>query len=525
MTRIHIREKTINPVLNIALDTLERRKQALIFVGSKAGAEKTAEEIAKEVKREKIAVDPACKTLSGVIETAIPNPTKQCRRLALCVEQGIAFHHAGLVQKQKTALEDGFRYGHIRIICCTPTLAIGVDLPAYRAVIRDLKRFSKNWGSTYIPVLEYHQMSGRAGRPGKDILGEAITIAGSEAEKEAIYEQYVTGTVEDIYSKLAVEPVLRTYLLSLIATEVVTSKKQIMTFFGKTFWAHQYHDFHKLEIIIAKMLKKLIEWGFIQSDEKDFASASEMNNTKYKTTTLGRRVTELYLDPFTAYRLIFGMQSAASKVVSSFTLLHLVCDQLELRPLLTVKKSEYDSIEEILLKHGPNLLVSEPSTFDSDYDYFLRGIKTALFFSKWIEEIGEDTLLQQYSVRPGELHAKKERMIWLLHATIELSKLLQLRELGKELHKLHFRVEYGVKEELFGLLRLKNIGRVRARKLHNNKIRTLGEVKEVDITILAQLIGNAVALDIKKQVGINISTLQVKPTKRKGQMSLEKYSR
>ncbi|MEK6921837.1 MAG: LAGLIDADG family homing endonuclease, partial [Nanoarchaeota archaeon] len=151
--------------------------------------------------------------------------------------------------------------------------SMGVDLPAYRAIIRDLRRFSKNWGQTSISVLEYQQMAGRAGRPGKDTRGEAITIAKTEAEKENIYEEFVIGEVEDIYSKLAVEPVLRTYLLSLIATEYVRTKEQILSFFSKTFWAYQYKDLVKLEKIINKMLKLLKDFEFIETNENEFSTA------------------------------------------------------------------------------------------------------------------------------------------------------------------------------------------------------------------------------------------------------------
>jgi len=520
---MQIKQTTTNETINIALDTIERNKQSLFFVNSKASAEKTAESIALFIKKQKIAVHPAAKELSQTILKAISTPTKQCKRLASCIEYGVAFHHAGLVQKQKTAIEDAFRNNIIRTISCTPTLAMGVDLPAYRAVIRDLKRFSKNWGQSYIPVLEYHQMAGRAGRPGKDIRGEAITIAKTEAEKDNIHEQYIEGEVEDIYSKLAVEPVLRTYLLSLIATEFVTSKKHIMGFFGKTFWAFQYRDMKKLDSIITKMLKKLVEWEFLTTDQDDFSSAADFGNEKYKATRLGSRVAELYLDPLTAHDLIQGMYKTKSRIISPFNLQHLISSQLELRPLLRLKKAEYEDVEETLMKHTSDLLVTEPSAFDPDYDYFLRSVKTAMFFSRWIEEIGEDVLLKEFNVRPGELHAKKERANWILYAASELAKILTLHDIEKEFNKLKFRVEYGVKEELFSLLKLKGIGRIRARKLFGNKVRNLGDLKKIDVSALAKLVGKKIAIDLKKQVGINIDKIEIKPNKRKGQISLGDY--
>jgi helicase len=520
---IQIKEYTDSETTNIVLDTLEKNKQALVFVNSKSSAEKTAETIALEIKKQKLAVNLECNRLAEEILNALSKPTKQCERAAACIKYGIAFHHAGLVQKQKTAIENAFRTGIIKCIACTPTLAMGVDLPAYRAIIRDLKRFSKNWGSTSISVLEYQQMAGRAGRPGKDTKGEAITIAKTDAEKENIYEEFITGDVEDIYSKLAIEPVLRTYLLSLIATEYVRTKEQILSFFSKTFWAYQYKDMVRLEKIINKMLKLLKEYGFIETNEEEFSSAAEYETLAYTATGVGKRVAELYLDPLTAYQLICGMKRTKTKSITSFTLLHLICTQLELRPLLTVKTKEYEEVEQVLLKHTADLLVSEPQMYDPEYDEFLKSIKTSLFFEAWIHEAGEEEILKQFDVRPGELHAKKERADWILYACVEMAKLLQFHELEKEFLKLRVRVEQGVKEELFALLRLEGVGRVRARKLYDHKLRDLGAIKAVDMTTLTQLLGPKTAVSLKKQVGIDVEKIPVKENKRKGQISLMDY--
>ena len=86
-------------------------------------------------------------------------------------------------------------------------------------------------GYTHIPVLEYLQMAGRAGRPKYDTEGESIVITTTESEEEVIDEKYINGEPEDIVSKLAVEPVLRTYVLSLIASEFVNSRSKLIDFF------------------------------------------------------------------------------------------------------------------------------------------------------------------------------------------------------------------------------------------------------------------------------------------------------
>ena len=61
--------------------------------------------------------------------------------LELTILGGVVFHHAGLNSKQRKFIEEAFRNKKILCIVATPTLASGVNLPARRVIIRDLKRY------------------------------------------------------------------------------------------------------------------------------------------------------------------------------------------------------------------------------------------------------------------------------------------------------------------------------------------------------------------------------------------------
>jgi helicase len=80
-----------------------------------------------------------------------------------------------------------------------------------------------------------------------------------------------------------------------------------------------------------------------------------------------------------------------------------------------------------------------------------------------------------------------------------------------------------VREELLALLKLKNIGRIRARKLFFHGIKDIGAVKSADITTLVQLLGKKLALDVKEQVGQDFRRVKIPERKRKGQISLKDY--
>lgn len=520
---------TNDPIIDLALDTAKINKQMIVFVNTKKSAEATAEKIASKIKLTEKEQKEYLQ-ISEEILKALSTPTKQCRRLSKIIEKGIAFHHSGLHSKQRELIEQNFKEGKIKTICATPTLAAGVDLPAFRVVIRDLKRYGGSWGMTDIPVLEYEQQAGRAGRPKYDKVGEAICISDSVEEKEKIWHQYILGEPEEILSKLAVEPILRTYILSLVATGYISSVTGIKSFMSKTFYAHQYKDMARLNSLLDKMISKLEEWEFITLEsekEKGFVSASKIKkDSEIKSTKLGQRVAELYLDPYTAHYLLVSMQKGSSKKeIPEFSVLQMICWTLEMRPLVRTRKKDLKKIEEYIVKYEDELLTFKPDEYSEEYYEFLDSMNTAITLDAWMNETQEDKIFEEHNVTPGELNAKLDRAEWLLHSCHELSKIQGFREVGKAILKTKTRLKYGVKEELLPLLKLKGIGRIRARKLFSNGIKDLGQVKKAEVTIIAQLIGKSVALDIKKQVGqdLDAEKVQISPKKRKGQISLEKF--
>ena len=372
-------------------------------------------------------------------------------------------------------------------------------MPAYRTIIKDLKRFTRR-GMQFIPVLEYLQMAGRAGRPKYDKIGEAICIATSEKQKEEILEMYIKGKPEKIFSKLSAEPVLRTYVLSLISTGLVNSKKQLFEFFSKTFFAHQYGDIQKMESLLLKVVDLLKNWNFINVEENSnsmFQSADSLNEeNKYVATLLGKRISELYLDPYTANKLIEGLQKEQEK--NDFSYLHLISNTLEMMPLLSIRKSDYEKLEEKLSLNEDYIL--DTDLFFDDHYYLLSTIKTAFFFEQWINEMTEDRIFEKFNVRPGEIKFKIDVADWLLFSCYELSKVLMLKSNLNVLTKLRLRLKYGVKEELMSLVKIELIGKVRARKLFDSGIKNIKDLKNIGLETLKSIVGEKTAINIKKKI-------------------------
>lgn len=93
----------------------------------------------------------------------------------IALERGIAAHHAGLLPSFKAAVEDLFQRGLVKAVFATETLALGINMPARTVVLEKLTKWNGE-GHVSITPGEYTQLTGRAGRRGIDIEGNAVVL-------------------------------------------------------------------------------------------------------------------------------------------------------------------------------------------------------------------------------------------------------------------------------------------------------------------------------------------------------------
>ncbi|HYM71181.1 MAG TPA: DEAD/DEAH box helicase [bacterium] len=89
---------------------------------------------------------------------------------------GVASHHAGHLTGWRLCVEELLEAGLVRLVCATTTLAAGLDVPARTVVLSTLHRHGPTGVEPLTPT-EFHQMTGRAGRRGRDTLGIVIVAA------------------------------------------------------------------------------------------------------------------------------------------------------------------------------------------------------------------------------------------------------------------------------------------------------------------------------------------------------------
>ena len=89
------------------------------------------------------------------------------------LEAGVAAHHAGMIPAFREAVEDCFSAGLLQVVFATETLALGINMPARTVVVERLTKV-RDEGRSALTSGEYAQLTGRAGRRGLDVVGNAV---------------------------------------------------------------------------------------------------------------------------------------------------------------------------------------------------------------------------------------------------------------------------------------------------------------------------------------------------------------
>jgi helicase len=486
-------EKTSkNPAVNLALYTVKSGGQALAFAGTRRNTISLAKKISAKIHL--VLSKPMKRSLKQLSEQVLSTGarTRISEQLAEVVAKGAAFHHAGLGGSHRKLIENAFREGKIKILTATPTLAFGVNLPARVVIVNEYRRYESGYGYYPIPVLEYKQMAGRAGRPRYDKVGDSILIAKTEDERDYLMESYILAETERIWSKLAVERILRSHVLATIASDFAHTEQGIYEFFGKTFYAYQY-DPRAIKGVIAKSL------GFLFTEKM-----VEVGGDKIHATKFGRRVSELYIDPLTGVVIRDALSSRAQRL-TDISFLHMISRTPDMFPKLRPYSREMDNLQFFIEDHQDEFMFDLPDPWMDRiaFEDFLGEAKMSWVLKAWMDETSEDEMIERFRVQPGDLYRLISTSKWLLHASHELASLFKHKDLLPHLAKLTVRIEKGVKPELLPLVKLEGVGRARARVLYNSGLRSVDDVKRAPLRKLTglPLIGPRLAQKIKEQVG------------------------
>ena len=466
--------------IDLGVQSVKDGGQSLVFAEtrtrSKSLATKAADVISQILaKKELIQLEKTSKKILSENEH-----TELVKTLAILVKKGVAFHHAGLNQKCREIIETEFRNGTIKLLSSTPTLAAGVNLPARRVVISSVNRYNAKVGANRpISILEYKQLCGRAGRPQYDKFGESI-IVGNGNTKDLI-DYYINGEPEPIESKITDDKSLRTHVLSVVVTHPGIKKEEILEFFLKTLGGLQSRK-PTIKFAIDISLRFLSsEYLLVKKGER------------YAATEFGKKTSMLYIDPLTATYFRDAVENVSQDRKHTFGFLHLISNCEEFFPKFSLRKKDYESASLMIENNSSELL--EPI---SEYDCS----RSLLALQAWITESSELSLSDNLGIESGDMHRMTETANWLSYCLREISKHVERADLLEELGDLRRRIVYGIREELLDLVRVKGIGRVRARILFKNGIKNLTDLEKIPVNKLAEIdkIGSTIAENIKTEL-------------------------
>jgi helicase len=475
-------------ISGLVADIMSSGGQALVFVSTRRSTEALAKALGSRIRTE---LDEKrrehLKKVAESLSAAQDEPTSMGARLARCIENGVAFHNAGLTNAQRNIVEKEFKKHRIACIVATPTMAMGVNTPARRVIIRDLNRFDVNFGLSPIPVLEIKQMCGRAGRPKYDKYGEAILFAKDIDEVDELIEEYFLSEPEAIESKLGSEPALRMHVLASIATGHVGTEEDLLAFFNRTFFAFA-GDVHTIHGKIREVL--------------DFLEKEDLINRRdgfLKATFFGKRTSDLYIDPLSAVKLRDALRKPRDDPMFN---LWTICTTPDM-PKLYLRRGDYAWVEQKIEESDLTFPVE-------DYDFFLAEVKTASLLDDWSQERTEEEVTKKFGIGPGDVRRMTDQAEWLLYAMAEIGRIFNKKKV-RALTRLTIQVQYGVKEELLELISLRGIGRVRGRALYQRGFKTLRDLQKADPSDLSRIptIGSNLALKIKEQVGAPVDVREV----------------
>ena len=397
--------------------------QSLAFVRSRREAESLAERLRGDAGGDTTAGDDTTQAdreaVADEIETL--DGTVTGGRLADCVRDGVAFHHAGLRSGHRALVESAFRNRTLDAICATPTLAAGVNVPARRVVVRDQQRYTGS-GTEWLPVLEIHQMCGRAGRPHLDPYGEAILV--DTDDPEALAERYLGADPEAVESKLASEAALRTHVLSIIASGFAETEAGILDLLAATFYAHQT-PVDDLADIVAAVIKELLEMGLVvrkSDDDTENDGTDDDDSRVLAATEIGATVSTQYITPETGVQIVEGLRRAAEMTEpTALTALEIICDTPDMHDTY-LGNEERAAIYEYARQHADELTTAMGET--EEFERWLEAVKTARILAEWSEGATIETLVERYRLGPGDLDSRIERADWLLSAADAVANVL-----------------------------------------------------------------------------------------------------
>ena len=289
-----VRIESFHHQMNRCIEMLNEQNllPALVFVLSRKGCEQYASrtepdllDSSDSVTAEKI-FDFHLRHHKTSLETL-----QQYHNLKRLIKKGVAFHHSGVLPVLKEAIEILFSKGFIKLLYCTETFAVGINMPTKTVIFTGLSKYDDSIdGMRLLRTDEYIQMAGRAGRRGKDIMGQVIYLPDRDPVTTSEMRLILKGGRPEIRSRMD-------FHYDFLLKTLQIQQTKWLEIQDKSYWKRQNQmvlGAWKKEL--ALLQHQLSELYLPEDTEKELAEKYELENQVRVTSNAKRRDAQRKLD-------------------------------------------------------------------------------------------------------------------------------------------------------------------------------------------------------------------------------------
>jgi superfamily II RNA helicase len=242
---------------------------ALYFVFSRKDAERFAHAIVQRSRHVLLNKDERARASAFIDEASAEVGPALDRTLRDMYLHGIAYHHAGLHVQLKGLVEQLYEMRLIKLLFCTSTFALGINMPARTVVFHSLKKFD---GTAVLPLPTrgFMQKAGRAGRRGMDEVGHVVLRMDPDEYPEL-------APIIERYRKQQYEPVRSSFSLSwnsIVNLLEAHDLEHIRTIVDRSFLAWHRVRVAQEQVERAEQLERAAEDG--SGSRKDLKEAGRL---------------------------------------------------------------------------------------------------------------------------------------------------------------------------------------------------------------------------------------------------------
>ncbi|KAK1145921.1 hypothetical protein N8T08_003868 [Aspergillus melleus] len=447
----------------------------------------------------------ACQIHAAIISEAMPGssmfvPEELSRRLDLLAElrslpsgldpalentliRGVGFHHAGMTAEERELIAQAYDQGTLRVLVATCSLAAGVNLPARRVIINGARM-----GRDLVGPAMLRQMCGRAGRKGKDEVGETYLICG-KSDFEAVCD-LLEADMPAIESCLAPEKRgLKRALLEAIATGLVSGFDAIKEYVKCT--------------LLCRMVDKKLAYSIMNSALQELINEElllQKDDEAYEATLLGQAVVASAFAPedglFVHEELKRALQAFVMDgdmhIFYMFTPLQVAIntqidwpifrDQLDFLDDSGLRALQFVGVQpgfvNSMVQSGASLKESTPDQVKTARIY--RRAYTAFQLRDLSNEVPLSTIAARYRIPRGSVQTLAQQCHGFAAGMVKFCQRMGWGMLAAVLDHMRDRLEAGARADLLEMAQVTYVKGWTARLLRDNGFRNLRALAEAD---------------------------------------------